>query len=179
MKRVKYVFLILLLVLPMSMMAKSAAAINSEVNLALRDFYSEVRGGKNFLRRAKGYLVFPEVVKAGFGIGGEYGEGALIVHRRIVAYYNTASASVGLQFGVQKKSIIIAFLTNSALRKFRNSKGFKVGVDGSVAIAKWGAGKDISNLTVKEPIVAFVFGNKGLMYNITIEGNKISRIHPK
>ena len=179
MKRFKYILLVLVLVLPMSMMAKSAAAINSEVNLALNDFYSEVIGGKNFLDKTKGYLVFPEVVKAGFGIGGEYGEGALIVNKRIVAYYNTVSASVGLQFGVQKKSIIIAFLTNSALRKFRNSKGFKVGVDGSVAIAKWGAGKDISNLTVKEPIVAFVFGNKGLMYNITIEGNKISRIHPK
>jgi len=179
MKKLKYLLFVLLLVFPMSMMAKSAAAINSEVNLALSDFYSEVRGGKNFLARAKGYLVFPEVVKAGFGIGGEYGEGALIVNKRIVAYYNTVSASVGLQFGVQKKSIIIAFLTNSALRRFRRSKGFKVGVDGSVAIAKWGAGKDISNLTVKEPIVAFVFGNKGLMYNITIEGSKISRIYPK
>jgi len=158
---------------------KSSRVINDEVNLALQKFYKEVPGGKKFLEKTKGYLVFPSVIKAGFGVGGEFGEGALVEDGKITAYYNTASASVGLQLGVQKKSVIIAFLSEDALAKFKNSDGYTVGVDGSVALAIWGTGKDISNLTIKKPIIAFVYGNQGLMYNLTIEGSKITRIYPE
>lgn len=164
---------------PLMLFAKPATVIDAEVDIALTQFYNEVKGGKQFLSTVQGYLVFPEVIKAGLGIGGEYGEGVLRIGGSTVDYYNTASASVGLQLGVQKKSIIVAFMTHDALSKFRNSNGWKAGVDGSVAIAKWGVGEDISTMNVDKPIVAFIYGNKGLMYNLTIEGSKFSKIHPK
>ena len=160
-----------------SLYAKSAQVINNEVNASLKLFSATVKGSDAFLaKNAKGYLVFPNVVKAGIGVGGEYGEGALIVSGKIVEYYSTASASIGLQFGLQTKAILIAFLTDKALNDFRKSDGWKVGVDGSVAIVKWGGGKDISNATFNKPVIGFVYGNKGLMYNLTIEGSKFTKI---
>lgn len=156
--------------------AASKGQLDIDVHAAIKQFDKEVRGGATFLRKAKGYLVFPDVYKAGFGIGGEYGEGALLVHNRIVGYYNTAAASIGLQLGAQKKSVIIVFLTQKALDDFRRSDGWKIGADASVAIAKWGVGEDINTIDFKDPIVGFVFGNQGLMYNLTLEGAKITKI---
>jgi lipid-binding SYLF domain-containing protein len=157
--------------------AKSAEVINSEADMSLVQFYKEVQGSQSFLNKnAKGYLIFPNVVKAGIGIGGEYGEGVLRVQDTNIQYYSTASASVGLQFGLQKKAILIAFLTDKALADFQKSDGWKVGVDGSVALVKWGAGKDISNATFNKPVIGFVYGNEGLMYNLTIEGSKFTKI---
>ena len=175
----RYLIWILLLILPLGAFAKTAAVLDAEADMALRQFYHDVKGSRAFLQKAAGYLVFPKVLKAGIGIGGEYGEGVLRVKGRTVAYYNTASASVGLQLGVQQKSLIVAFMTQKALRDFRKSEGWKAGVDGSVAIAKWGAGTDISTVSYQKPIIAFIFGNKGLMYNLTIEGSKFTRIYPK
>ena len=181
MKNVKLIGFVLglLFLFSPAVFAKTAAVIDAEADMALSRFYQEVEGSRVFLRKAEGYLVFPEVFKAGLGIGGEFGEGALRVKGRTVAYYNTVSASIGLQLGVQKKSIIIAFMTQKALQDFRQSDGWKAGVDGSVAIAKWGAGKDISTVDFQRPIIAFIFGNEGLMYNLTVEGSKFTQIHPK
>ena len=116
------------------------------------------------------------MIKAGIGIGGEYGEGVLRIGGKTAAYYSTAAASIGLQLGVQKKSIIIVFLTSEALSKFRNSKGWEVGVDGSVAFIKVGAGGSLETTTINDPIVAFAFGQKGLMYNLTLEGSKFTKL---
>jgi lipid-binding SYLF domain-containing protein len=157
-------------------MSKSAGDINIEVSAALKRFKTEVPGGKQFLNRARGVLVFPSVIKAGFGIGGEYGEGALQIKGKTVDYYNTAAASIGFQLGAQSKSVILVFRSDQALKDFRNSEGWKAGVDGSVALVEWGAGKDINTVDLKAPIVGFVFGNKGLMYNLTLEGSKYTRI---
>jgi lipid-binding SYLF domain-containing protein len=121
-------------------------------------------------------LVFPEVVKAGIGIGGEYGEGALIVNGKTVDYYSTAAASIGFQLGAQIKSQIILFMNPKVLYQFRKSDGWKAGVDGSVALATLGAGGEISSDTIKEPIIGFIFSNKGLMYNLTFEGAKVTRL---
>jgi len=156
--------------------ADSAAEININVTDALKRFRSEVGGGSQFLAQARGVLVFPKVYKAGFGIGGEYGEGALLVGGKTVAYYSTAAASFGLQLGAQRKSILIVFMTDSALAKFRASEGWKVGVDGSVALVKLGAGGSIDTENIKDPVVGFIFGNEGLMYNLTLEGSKITRL---
>jgi len=156
--------------------AADAREIDVSVKVALEQFREEVKGADEFLGSAKGYLVFPKVVKAGLGIGGEYGEGSLRIGGKTVAYYSTASASIGLQLGVQKKSIIIVFLTGDALSKFRKSEGWEVGVDGSVALIKVGAGGSIDSTNVKEPIVAFIFGQKGLMYNLTLEGSKFTKL---
>jgi lipid-binding SYLF domain-containing protein len=157
--------------------AKSAQAIDIDVNKSLELFAKTVKGSNAFLAKsAKGYLVFPNVVKAGMGVGGEYGEGALRVDGKTVQYYSTASASIGFQFGIQTKAILIAFLTDKALNDFHKSNGWKVGVDGSIAIIKIGGGQDISNTTFNKPVIGFVYGNKGLMYNLTIEGSKFTKI---
>lgn len=156
--------------------AASSAEINAGVNDTLARFSKEVAGADNFLKSAKGALVFPKVYKAGIGIGGEYGEGALRIGGKTVDYYSTAAASIGFQLGAQAKSIIILFMEEGALKKFRDSEGWKVGVDGSVALVDIGAGKEISTQTVKDPIVGFIFDQKGLMYNLTLEGSKFTKL---
>lgn len=156
--------------------AASAEEIDISVDAALERFKSEVNGGEAFLKKAEGILVFPKVIKAGVGIGGEYGEGALRVKGRTVEYYSTASASVGFQFGVQYKTVVLIFLSEKALSDFRKSDGWKAGVDGSVALVEWGVGEDINTIDIKDPVVGIVFSNKGLMYNITIEGSKFTKI---
>lgn len=155
--------------------AASAETIDADVNATLRVF-EDVKGAKRILKKAEGLLVFPSVIKAGFGIGGEYGEGALRVKGKTVGYYNTAAASIGFQIGVQKKSIIIAFLEKEALDRFQSGSGWKVGADISVAVIAVGAGGAIDTTTHNEPIVAFIFDQKGLMYNLTLEGAKITEI---
>ena len=159
-----------------AVLAASAAKIDKEANKALENFKEEVNGAEVFLNQAAGYLVFPKVYKAGIGIGAETGEGALRVGGQTVAYYRTSAASVGLQLGAQAKSIVIAFMTKESLQKFRDSSGWKVGVDGSVALVDLGAGKTIDSGNIKDPVVGFIFGSKGLMYNLTLEGSKISKL---
>lgn len=155
----------------------TAKEINVRVDGALKQFTSQVRGANEFLKAAKGVLVFPGVIKAGFGIGGEYGEGALRIHNKSVAYYSIASASIGFQFGAQKKDIILVFMQQQALNKFRHSSGWKVGVDGSVTLINVGAGTSLDTMKINEPIVGFVVGRKGLMYNLTLEGSKITKLN--
>lgn len=157
--------------------AKSAAEIDIGVTETLKRFKREVPGGSKFLQRANGVLVFPSVIKAGIGIGGEYGEGALRVGGKTVDYYNTASASIGFQLGAQAKTIVVVFMTEKALSDFRKSDGWEAGVDGSVALIEWGVGKDINTADIKDPVVGFVFNNKGLMYNLTLEGSKFTRLN--
>lgn len=156
--------------------AASAKDIDIEVDAALEKFKKEVGGGEKFLNVADGVLVFPSVIKAGFGIGGEYGEGALRIGGKTVEYYSTAAASIGLQLGAQSKTILLVFLDADALKKFRTSKGWKAGVDGSVALFKLGAGGAIDTENIRDPIVGFVFGNKGLMYNLTLEGSQFTKL---
>ncbi len=165
------------LLLPsMPVFAESAEVIDAKVNDAIAAFKEEINGANVFLDQAAGYLVFPRVLKIGFGIGAETGEGALRIKGRSVDYFRTTAGSFGLQIGAQAKSIVIAFMTRDALDKFRNSSGWKVGVDGSVALIDVGAGKTIDTTNVKDPVVGFIFGSKGLMYNLTLEGTKISKL---
>ncbi|WP_395376491.1 YSC84-related protein [Marinicella sp. W31] len=156
--------------------AKSAQKINIQANATLERFKEEVTGGAEFLAQAEAVLIFPQVLKAGIGVGGEYGEGVLRVGGNSIEYYSTAAASFGFQLGAQSKSVVLVFLEQSALDNFRNSKGWKAGVDGSVAIVKWGVGEDINTVDIKDPIAGFVFSNKGLMFNLTLEGSKFTKI---
>ena len=156
--------------------AASAAKIEREVAKTLTVFNEEVEGADTFLSKAAGYLVFPKVYKVGIGVGAESGEGALRVGGKTVDYYRTTSGSIGLQLGAQAKSIVIAFMTQAALDKFRNSDGWKVGVDGSVALVDIGVGKTIDTDNVRDPVVGFIFGSKGLMYNLTLEGSKFKKL---
>ena len=156
--------------------AASREEIDAEVKEAVQKFYKHTSAGRELAQKASGILVFPSVIKAGIGIGGEFGEGALLVKGETVAYYNTAAASVGFQLGAQARSQIVLFMNDKVLGEFRKSEGWKVGVDGSVALATLGAGGAIDTETANKPIIGFIFSNKGLMYNLSLEGSKITRI---
>ena len=156
--------------------AATAKEIDVIVEVTLERFNKEIPGAESFIKKAKGVLIFPQVIKAGFGIGGEYGEGALRIGGKTVEYYSTMAASIGFQLGAQTKSIILVFTKEDALKAFRNSDGWKARVDGSVALISLGMGDSLDTTTVKDPIVAFVFGQKGLMYNLTIEGSKFNKL---
>ena len=155
---------------------KSAKEIDIGVDVTLEQFVKDVRGGKEFLQSARGVLVFPSVIKAGIGIGGEYGEGSLRIGGKTVDYYSTAAASIGFQLGAQSKRVILVFMQENALKQFRESSGWEAGVDGSVALVELGTGGSIDTTNIKDPIVGFVFGNKGLMYNLTLEGSKFTKL---
>ncbi len=160
-----------------ALQAATAKEIDAKVDAALDRFYKEVKGGKELLQGSKGFCVFAGVIKAGLGIGGEHGEGALRVGGQTVDYYSISSASIGLQFGAEKKDVFIVFLAEEALKKFRESSGWKAGVDGSVVLIDLGAGKSFDNTNFNAPIVGFIVGQKGLMYNLTLEGSKISKLN--
>ena len=159
-----------------AVLAASAEKIDRESDKALDVFREDVSGSEIFLQQAAGYLVFPRVIKIGIGIGAETGEGVLRVGGQTVDYYRTTSGSIGLQLGAQAKSIVIAFMTKASLKKFRESSGWKVGIDGSIALIDLGAGKTIDSHNVSDPVVGFIFGSKGLMYNLTLEGSKFSKL---
>lgn len=156
--------------------AATVGEINAGVDATLERFYDEVKAGKKLVEDAKAVLVFPVVFKAGIWIGGEYGEGALRIKGKTVDYYSTAAASLGFQLGAQKKSLVILFMQNSALSRFRASSGWKAGVDASIAVVTVGAGGAMDTSKLQEPIVGFIIGQKGLMYNLTLEGAKFTKL---
>lgn len=162
-----------------SAVAASAKEIDVTVDEAVEKFAKEVKGGKGFLDSSKGMLVFPKVLKGGAGFGGEYGEGALRVAGKTVDYYNMFQGSFGLQLGGEIKTVYLVFLDEEALKKFQDSKGWKAGVDGSVSLVTLGAGGAIDTNNLKDPIVGFVLGQKGLMYNLSFEGTKITKLDKK
>ena len=155
--------------------AVTAANIDAGVGVSLKAL-SDINGGADVIDKAKGILVFPGVFKAAAGVGGEYGEGALRIHGKTVDYYSTAAASLGLQLGGGKKSIIIAFMTDEALKNFINSHGWKIGADASAAVITLGTGTQMSSAVANKPIVAFVLDEKGLMFDLSLNGAKVTKI---
>jgi lipid-binding SYLF domain-containing protein len=155
--------------------AATAKEIEANVDAALK-LFDQVKGGKELLQKAKGVLVLPGVFKAGFIVGGEYGEGALRIGGKTVDYYSIVAGSFGLQIGGQKKNVIICFMEEDALKSFRASAGWKVGADGSVAAMSVGAGASVDSTQIKDTIVSVIFGQRGLMANATIEGAKLTKI---
>jgi lipid-binding SYLF domain-containing protein len=167
----------LLLLAPAPLLrADSKETIDSGRVAALEELRKHTGKAGELLDQAAGVLVFPDVVKMGFGVGGEFGEGTLLVPGKPTSYFTTAGASFGLQAGIQKKSKVLLFMTQEALKKFQNSTGWTVGVDGSVALATLGADGSIDANTLQQAVIGFVFSNEGLMYNLTLEGTKITRI---
>lgn len=159
-----------------SSVAATAEEINIEVNATLKRFADQVGGGQEFLNKANGVLVMPNVIKAGFIVGGKYGEGALRVGGKTVNYYAVAGASIGLLAGGQSQAIVVVFLDDEALKKFRASSGWEAGVDGSIALIDTGAAGDLTTKTANKPIVGFVMTNKGLMADVSLAGSKFTKI---
>lgn len=158
--------------------AASAEEIDAKVDIALNSLLAESPAAQAISEKALAVLVFPDIVKAGFGIGGQFGEGALRRDGVTVGYYNIASASFGFQAGAQSYSQALYFMTEEALASLDKARGFELGADANVAVVNQGAGVDVSTATVQDPIVAFVYGQQGLMGGVTIEGSKITKITP-
>src|SRR6187549_656337 len=159
--------------------AASAKELDASTDEAIGKFEQEVNGGKSFLENSKGMLVFPRVLKGGAGFGGEYGEGAFRTKGKTVDYYSMLQGSFGFQLGGEIKTVYLVFLDEGAMKRFREGEGWKAGVDGSVALVTVGAGGTIDTNNMKDPIVAFVLGQKGLMYNLSLEGTKFTKQHKK
>jgi lipid-binding SYLF domain-containing protein len=156
--------------------AQRRREIDTNVDASLARLYSSVPGSKEVSAKALGMLVFPSVIAAGLGIGGQYGEGVLRSKTASEGYYNLASLSVGLQIGAQSKMIAFLFMTQDALDRFRRSEGWSVGADASVAVLRVGANGAIDITTATGPVIAFVMTNAGLMANLTLEGTKVTRL---
>ena len=157
--------------------AASKIEIDASVSTALKNWEAINPNHRELESKAAGMLVFPHITKGGVGIAGEHGEGVLQVGDQTVGYYSLSSASVGVTLGIAQHSEIILFMTQQALDKFRNSKGWSIGADTGVALVKAGAGGKYDSETLKKPIIAFVFGEKGLIADISLEGSKINSIN--
>jgi lipid-binding SYLF domain-containing protein len=149
-------------------------AIDANVDSALSKLYAQDPSAREMVRKARGTLVFPSVVSAGFVVGGSYGQGALRVGNRSVEYYSTTAGSVGLLAGAESKAVFLLFMTDEALAKFRASKGWTVGADASVTLLKVGASAQVDTATAKQEIVGYVMTNGGLMANLSLDGTKIA-----
>jgi lipid-binding SYLF domain-containing protein len=151
--------------------------IDAAVSAALERLYRQAPDSRQLVQQAKGTLVFPNVVKAGFILGGQYGDGALRVRGRTINYYSAAGGSIGALAGAQEISIFILFMTDDALQKFQESSGWQVGADASVALINVGAAGSVSSQTARQPVVGYVLTQGGLMVDLSLSGTKISKLN--
>lgn len=156
----------------------NAARIDREVNEALSKLYETTPSARILAKNAKGILVFPNVLKAGFIGGAEYGTGALRKNGRTTGYYNVVAGSYGLQAGVQSFGYIMFFMNETALASLDSAKGFEVGVGPSIVVMDEGMAKKATTTTLRDDVYAFVFGQRGLMAGLGLQGSKITRINP-
>ncbi len=156
--------------------ASRRAEIDSGVSAALTSLYGRVPGSQEAVKKAVGVLVFPSITKAGFVFGGESGDGALQIKGKTTGYYKTGGLSFGFQAGVEQRSMAIVFMSKEALQNFQNSDGWDVGGDASVALVQAGAGGQVSAAAMNKPVQVFVYGNKGLMGSMSLEGTKITKL---
>ena len=159
--------------------AQKAAEIDKKVTEATAKLYASTPAAQKLSKTAKGILVFPSVKKAGFVVGGQYGEGALRVGGKTTGYYKTTAASFGLQAGGQKFGYAMFFMKDSDLEYLKKSDGWEVGVGPSIVVVDEGAARALTTSTAKEGIYVFFFSQKGLMAGLGIQGSKISEFKPK
>lgn len=167
---------VLALARPPSARAASAVEIDGEATRALARLTAANPAAKMLAERAKGVLVFPTMVKAGFMFGGQIGEGALRKKGKTVAYYNSVAASYGFQAGVQSFSYALFFMNDAALEQLDATRGFEVGVGPSIVLLDQGVARTLTSNTLTSDVYAMVFGQKGLMAGAGIQGSKITRI---
>jgi lipid-binding SYLF domain-containing protein len=152
--------------------------LSARVQATLENFYSQNPSHHELVDKAAGVLVFPEITKAGAGIGGERGRGALLVNGNEVGRYEIKGASVGATLGVAHRSELILFMTQEAREKFERSKGWTIGADVGVAVASKGAGGQYDTQTLQKPILTFVLNEHGLIGDVSLQGEKVTRVGP-
>ncbi len=158
--------------------ADKAAELSKDSQAALAALYAKVPAAKALGAKAQAILVFPKVTKAGLGIGGQHGDGALLRGGKAVAYYSTSGASFGLQAGGQTYGYAMFFMNAKALEQLDVAKGFEVGVGPTVVVMDEGKAKSATTTTMNDDIYAFIFSQKGLMGGLGIQGNNIRKIDP-
>jgi lipid-binding SYLF domain-containing protein len=156
--------------------ADSGADIDADAKAALQQLYATTPKAKEIGEKAKAVLIFPDIVKAGFMVGGQYGEGALIVGGKTVQHYNIAAASYGLQAGAQSFAYAMFLMTDAARAYIDRSGGWEIGAGPTVVVVDEGMAKSMTTTTLKDDVYSFIFGQKGLMAGIGIQGSKISKI---
>ena len=156
--------------------AASAAEINRDVKSALEKLYAKSSSAKTLGEKAKGILVFPGIIKGGFMVGGQFGEGALLKGGKTAAYYNTLSASYGLQIGVQKYGYALFFMSDSAMSWLDKSDGWEIGTGPSIVVMDTGAASSATTTSLQSEIYAFFFDQKGLMGGLGLQGTKVTKI---
>ena len=150
--------------------------IDMEVDLAMGDLYTNVQGARTVSDFAQAVLVFPEVLTAGFVVGGSHGHGALRKGATTLGYYTLNSGSVGLLAGAQTKSLYVLFMTADALQRFQASSGWTAGADASVVMLDAGAEVRMDTSTAQAPVIALVRSQQGLMANLSLDGTKFTRL---
>jgi lipid-binding SYLF domain-containing protein len=150
--------------------------IDASVDNSLAQLFSKAQGSRELVDKARGVLVMPKVVTAGFVVGGSYGQGALRKHGVTAGYYDVLAGSVGLLAGAESKAIYMLFMSQEALDKFEASKGWTAGADASVAIANVGAAANMDTKTAQAPIIGYVLTNAGLMANLSLDGTKFNKL---
>jgi len=169
---------LMLLAIPQISQAETAAVINRDVTNALNTLYKTTPAAKKMSEIAKGVLVFPSIIKGGFIIGGQYGEGALRVNGKTTGYYRTVAASYGLQAGAQSFGYALFFLSDADLKFLKSSDGWELGVGPTIVVMDEGMSRSFSTSTAQSGVYAFFFDQKGLMAGLGIQGSKISKIQP-
>jgi lipid-binding SYLF domain-containing protein len=150
--------------------------IESDAQAALNTLYLKVPNAKSLAAEAKGILIFPKIVKAGFIVGAQYGEGELLKDGKIAGSYNMAAASYGFQAGLQWFAYAMFFMKDSALNYFENSAGFEIGAGPSIVVLDAGKAKALTSTTARDDVYALIFGQKGLMGGVGLQGSKITKI---
>jgi lipid-binding SYLF domain-containing protein len=171
-----YLTALLSAVLPASASAADRAALERDARTALQRLTSAVPAAKTLSQSAEAVLVFPRITKAGLGIGGQYGDGVMFRRGKVDGFYNTSGASYGLQAGAQQFGYAMFLMTDKAVAALGQNEGFEVGVGPSVVVIDEGMGKSLTTATAKDDIYAFVFGQKGLMAGLGLQGNKVTRL---
>jgi lipid-binding SYLF domain-containing protein len=171
------VMLAMMCVFASAALARTAEEIDTHADMTLQRFYKEVNGGKEIAKEAKALLIMSDVTKAGFVLGGTYGQGALRVHGKTTGYYNLIAGSYGFTFGAEQMDIILAFMTQKALDDFIKIDGWEIGVTGNVAFIDVGGGKRLDTTSLKDPVVAFVFSPEGLMVDASLKGAKFTKLN--
>ena len=163
---------------PAAALAASASAIDRDAKASLAQLYQTTPGAKALADKAVAVLVFPSIVKGGFIIAGQFGDGALRKNNKTVAYYRSLAASYGFQAGIQAFGYVLFFMDDASLQYLDNSEGFELGVGPSLVVLDAGFGKNLSTTTLQKGVYAFIFDQKGLMGGVGIQGTKITRINP-
>jgi lipid-binding SYLF domain-containing protein len=164
---------------PITASAASASQIDLNATEALATLYRTTPGARTLVEQARGVLIFPSILKAGFIVAGQYGDGALREHGRTVGYYRSVSASMGYQAGAQSFGYVLFFMSDASLDYLMKSKGWELGTGPSLVVLDKGFGKNLTTTTLQKGVYAFVFGQKGLMGGVGIQGSKITKITPE